>query len=170
MIDIIKSRRSIRKYKDIPVEKAHIETMLKAAMHAPSACNSRPWRFIVITNRNTLNQLAEAHKHAKMLNTATAAIVICALAEEQAANETAKGFYPQDCGAATQNIMLAAKELGLSSCWCGVYPKEPLVKVVGEILNLPDEEIPFCVIAIGHGDEEPGARGFYDVAKVRFMD
>jgi len=170
MINIIKSRRSTRKYKDMPVVKAQIEKILDAAMHAPSACNSRPWRFIAITNRNILNKLADAHKHAKMLHSATAAIVICALAKEQAENETAKGFYPQDCAAATQNILLAAESLGLSTCWCGVYPKEPMIKAVSEILEFSDDEIPFCVIAVGHGDETPIARGFYDSDKVRWME
>ena len=166
----IKDRRSMRKYKETPVAPEKIEALLEAAMLAPSACNSRPWRFVVITRREVLNKLADCHKYAKMLHKAPVAIVICALADEQAQNEIAKGFWPQDCGAATQNILLQAQEMGLASCWCGVYPKEPIMAAVREILGLPEDEIPFNIIAIGEGDEEPKARGFYEAGKVRWVE
>ena len=166
----IKNRRSVRKFKENPIPQEKIKTLLDAAMHAPSACNSRPWRFVAITNRDILNKLADAHPFAKMLHKAPAAIVICALAQEQAKNRVAHGFYPQDCGAATQNILLQAEEMGLGTCWCGVYPKEPLIPVVRDILNLPDDEIPFNIIAIGEAEEMPEARGFYEEAKVRWME
>ena len=166
----IKDRRSVRKYKEMPIERARIEMLLEAAMLAPSACNSRPWRFIAITNRDMLNKLADCHKYAKMLYKAPVAIVVLALAEEQDKNEIAKGFWSQDCGAATQNILLQAQDMGLASCWCGVYPKEPIMADVREILALPDDEIPFNIIAIGHGDDEPDARGFYEPEKVRWVE
>ena len=170
IIKAIKDRRSVRKYKETPVAREKIEALLEAAMLAPSACNSRPWRFVVITNREVLDKLSEHHKFAKMLRKAPVAIVICALADEQAQNAIAEGFWPQDCGAATQNILLQAQEMGLASCWCGVYPKEHLVPVVREILDLPEDEIPFNIIVIGEGDEEPAARGFYEAEKVRWME
>ena len=165
----IEDRRSIRKFKETPVPQEKIEALLYAAMLAPSACNSRPWRFIVITRREILSKLADNHNHAKMLHTAPVAIVICALAQEQAKNPIAEGFYPQDCAAATQNILLAAQEMGLATCWCGVYPKEALIPTVREILELPEDEIPFNIIALGEGDEMPKARGFYDAQKVRWV-
>ncbi|MCL2397416.1 MAG: nitroreductase family protein [Defluviitaleaceae bacterium] len=168
-MDAIKNRRSVRKYKENPVTKGQVETLLGAAMHAPSACNSRPWRFLVITNREVLDKLADAHKFAKMLRKAPTAIVICALAQEQEQNKIASGFYPQDCAAATQNILLAAQGMGLATCWCGVYPKEQLMPVIGEILGLSEDEIPFNIIAVGYADEEPGAKGFYDGEKVRWI-
>ena len=166
----IRDRRSVRKYKETPVAREKIEALLEAAMLAPSACNSRPWRFVVVTRREVLDKLADCHKYAKMLHKAPVAIVICALADEQAQSEIAKGFWPQDCGAATQNILLQAQEMGLASCWCGVEPKEPIVTAVREILELPEDEIPFNIIAIGEGDEEPKARGFYEAEKVRWVE
>lgn len=170
LMKAIKDRRSVRKYLETPVLREKVEALLEAAMLTPSACNSRPWRFVVITNREVLNKLADAHKFAKMLYKAPVAIVICALADEQSKNEIAKGFWPQDCGAATQNILLQAQEMGLSSCWCGAYPKEHIMAAVKEILQLPDDEIPFNIIAIGEGDETPDARGFYEPAKVRWVE
>jgi len=170
IMETIKNRRSVRKYKETTVPKEKIEALLEAAMHAPSACNSRPWRFVAITNRDALNKLADIHPFAKMLLQAPVAIVICALAEEQSQNKIAEGFYPQDCGAATQNILLAAHEMDLGSCWCGVYPKEQLISKVRDILNLSDDEIPFNIIAIGESDDTPKSRGFYEAEKVRWVE
>lgn len=170
IIEAIKERRSMRKFKTRALPKVQIEAMLEAAMLAPSACNTRPWRFVVVTQREILNKLADCHKYAKMLYHAPVAIVICALAKEQGENETAKGFYPQDCGAATQNILLQAQAMGLASCWCGVYPKEHLMPVVSEILGLAADEIPFNIIAIGEADDTPEARGFYEPGKVRWIE
>ncbi|MCL2376018.1 MAG: nitroreductase family protein [Defluviitaleaceae bacterium] len=170
IIKAIQNRRSTRKYVENTIPREKIEALLEAAMLAPSACNSRPWRFIVITQREVLNKLADCHNYAKMLYKAPVTIVICALADEQAKNDIARGFYPQDCGAATQNILLQATEMGLASCWCGVYPKEPIVAAVREILALPEDEIPFNIIAIGEADDTPKMRGFYDVEKVRWID
>jgi len=171
MLDSIKNRRSIRKFADgKAVTKEQITELLAAAMYAPSACNTRPWRFVAITDRAVLDKLADAHNYGKMLHTAPAAIVICALAEEQAKNEIARGFYPQDCAAATQNILLAADAMSLATCWCGVYPKENIMEQVRGILNLPADEVPFNIIAVGHAAGEfPAARGFYDEEKVRWV-
>ncbi|MCL2574789.1 MAG: nitroreductase family protein [Defluviitaleaceae bacterium] len=170
ILKAIKDRRSVRKYLETPVEREKIEALLEAAMLAPSACNSRPWRFIVITNRETLSKLADSHNYAKMLYKAPVAIVVCSLADEQSKNEIAQGFWQQDAGAATQNILLQAQEMGLASCWCGVYPKEPIVDAVRKILSLPDDEIPFNIIAIGKAEDEPKARGFYEAEKVRWLE
>ena len=170
IIKAIKERRSVRKYLENPIPREEIKALLEAAMLAPSACNSRPWRFVVITQRETLNKLADNHNHAKMLYKAPVAIIICALAKEQAKNDIAKDFYPQDCAAATQNILLQATEMGLASCWCGVYPKEPFVAAVNEILGLPEDEIPFNIIAIGKGEDLPKIRGFYEAEKVRWIE
>jgi len=166
------SRRSIRKYKNTPVTRGQLKLLLEAAMISPSACNTRPWRFIAITNRELLNKIGDVHNYAKMLYTAQAAIVVVALPDAQKGvrDGLAEGFYPQDCGAATQSILLQAEAIGLSACWCGVMPKEGTMKVVRELLEVPDNEIPFCVIAIGERDENPDPRGKYDEEKVAWVE
>ena len=167
----IQNRRSIRKYTETAVTEAQVQTILEAAMLSPSACNTRPWRFVVITNRDLLNDLAEAHPHAKMLRTAPMCIAVIALPElqENVFKGIPLGFFPQDCGAVSQSIILQATELGLGTCWCGVYPKEPLIEAVNDILELPANEIPFALIAIGEADEEPNQRGQYDDGKVSWV-
>ena len=102
-----------------------------------------------------------------MCASATAAIVIVALPQSES---LPSDFYPQDCGAATQNILLEAVSLGLGACWCGVYPKADRVAEFREIFGIREPKIPFNVIAIGTPDEAPERRGFFDVAKVTYID
>ena len=172
LLECIKTRRSIRKFKPSSITKQQIKVMLEAAMLSPSACNTRPWRFIAITNRDMLNKLAEAHPWAKMLHTASLCIVVVALpkAQEGQANGLPEGFYPQDCGAATENILLQAEAMGLGSCWCGVYPKENTMLAVTQVLGIPECEIPFSLIAIGEKDESPNPRGRYEEEKVTWVE
>jgi len=169
-LEAIKNRRSIRKFKaGAEVTDEQIKIMLEAAMLAPSACNTRPWEFIVIKDRDILDQIRKVHPHTSMLETASLAIIVVALPDVQEAYKEGmpKGYYPQDCGAATQNILLAATALGLGACWCGVYPKPNRVPEVQKILNTT--KLPFNVIAIGVPDEAPAARGFYEESRVTYL-
>ncbi|MDR2403344.1 MAG: nitroreductase family protein [Spirochaetaceae bacterium] len=157
--EAIHARRSIRKYKKAEVTQAQIDALLEAAMLAPSANNSRPWEFVVVQSREQLDKIVQIHPYAGMLREASLAIVVCARVESD--------FFPQDCGAAVENILLQAVELGLGTCWCGVYPVEKLVKGLREALNI--KSVPFCVIAAGVPDESPKARGFYDKERVTYI-
>lgn len=165
--EAIRARRSIRKF--VPggeVSEGQVHALLEAAMSAPSACNTRPWEFIVVRDRGKLDKIREVHPYTGMLETATLAIVVMALPEVQNRHIDI-GYFPQDCGAAVQNILLEAVGQGLGACWCGVYPKE---QRIGEIKSILDVKgLPFCVVAVGVPAEEPEARGFYDEGKVRFM-
>jgi nitroreductase len=167
MNKLIESRRSIRKFQaDKPVKREQLNKLLEAAMSAPSACNSRPWEFIVITNRETLDEIARVHPYAKMCKTATAAIVVVAIPK----TGIPEGYFPQDCAAATQNILLEAVSMGLGACWCGVYPREEGVALIRGLLNIPKKKIPFNIIAIGKPDESPDKRGFFEEKKVRYIE
>jgi nitroreductase len=167
MKEIIKNRRSIRKFdSSAAVTKEQLHRMLEAAMLAPSACNSRPWEFIAVTKREVLDEIARVHPYAKMCETATAAIIIVAIPQTDA---KPAGYYPQDCGAATQNILLEAVSLGLGSCWCGVYPRDERIADFRRLFNINEPKIPFCVIAIGTPAEEPASRGFFEETKVTYM-
>jgi nitroreductase len=167
MNQLIESRRSIRKFQSGNlITRKQIDRLLEAAMLAPSACNSRPWEFIAITKREILDEIARIHPNAKMCETAVAAIVIVAIPQ----NGKPEGYFPQDCGAATQNILLEAVSMGLGTCWCGVYPKEDKVASICKLLNIREPKIPFNVIAIGIPDESPDKRGFFEEQKVTYID
>jgi len=168
MSELIEKRRSIRKFRpDAPVSREQLDSLLKAAMLAPSACNTRPWEFIAITKREVLDEIARIHPHARMCATASAAVIVVALPQ---ADKLPADFYPQDCGAAAQNMLLEAVSLGLGACWCGVYPKEDRMADIGGLFGIRPPKIPFCVVAIGAPDEAPHPRGFFDRAKVTYVD
>lgn len=164
-LETIHSRRSIRKYKTgVVVPKEDIKEILKAAMMAPSACNTRPWEFVVVESREMLDALVAVDPYASMLKTASLAIVVCAKPELQDA--ICPGYFPQDCGAATQNILLAAASLGYGTCWCGIHPVEERVHAVREVIGV--DSTPFSIVALGVADEAPAARGFYDETRVQW--
>ena len=161
--ELIRARRSIRKYKageKLPRE--DLQTMLEAAMMAPSANNSRPWEFVVVESREILEQLMSAHPHTGMLATASAAIVVCGRPDLQ----YGKSFWPQDCGAAIENLLLQATELGYGTCWCGCYPVTDRAEAVREILQV--SSVPVAVVALGVPDEAPAPRGFFDPQRVTY--
>jgi len=164
---IISGRRSIRKYKpDVPVDREQLNQLIHAAMFAPSARNSRPWEFIAITKREILDEITRVHPYTQMLKTAETAIVVVAIPQSGGTEE----FFPQDCGAATQNILLEAVSMGLGTCWCGVYPKRERMESISRILGIKAPKIPFNVIAVGTPDESPAARGFFDESKVTYIE
>ena len=172
LLESIQTRRSTRKFTSKPVTKEETKILLEAAMLSPSACNTRPWRFVAITNRDVMEQLADVHQWAQMLRTAQLAIVIVALpkTQEGVQNGLPLGFYPQDCAAATENILIQAEALGLGSCWCGVYPRQETIDAVAPIVGTTADEIPFCIIAIGEKDQYPNSRGQYEEEKVTWME
>jgi nitroreductase len=146
----------VRNFTDQPVTKQQIETLLRAGMAAPSAVNRQPWVFYVVTLRKTLDALSEQLPYAKMLTQAQAAIVVCG-DMEKAGNLKDKGYWVQDCAAATENILLAAESMGLGAVWTASYPYDDRTKVVIKELNLPENHIPLNVIPIGYptGEDVP---------------
>ena len=165
MNELIEKRRSVRKYKaGKPVTREQLKELLGAAMLAPSANNSRPWEFIAVTKREVLNEIAEIHPYAKMCQSAGAAIIVVAIPQ------SSEKFFPQDCGAATENILLQAVSMGLGTCWCGVYPGEQRTALIRKLFNIPDSKIPFNVIAVGTPDEAPKQRGFFDESRVTYIE
>ena len=145
-LEAIFTRRSSRKFTSQNIDKDTVEKILRAAMSAPSACNGQPWHFIVIDDKKVLQKLVQVHPYAKMCQEAPLAIITCA---EPDLAEYKGTFFPQDLAAATENILLAARALGLGAVWVGVYPKEDRVLNLRKIFNLPPNIIPFNIIPIG---------------------
>ena len=148
-LNFILDRRSIRKYTDQKIEDQVITKLITAAMYAPSAVNRQPWHFVVIDQRRMLDQIMEVHPYAGMLRTASHAIVVCGDEQEQHDD----GYWVVDCGAATENLLLAAYSLGLGSCWVGLHPREGRKKAIAELLDLPGHVQPFALVALGYPQE-----------------
>jgi len=158
----IRTRRSIRTYMEQPVPETVIDDLLGAAMQAPSAGNQQPWHFVVITKRDGLNALADLLPYGKMLLQAPLGIVVCA----DVPHETNPGYWVQDCSAATENLLLAARALGLGAVWLGVYPREQRVVALSRLLGLPEGVTPLCAIAVGYPAEEVPPVDRYQSARV----
>ncbi len=126
-----------------------LQTILQAAMAAPTAVNRQPWQFVVVTNRDLLNQMAEALPYCHMANQATAAIVVCGDKARFLEGDDDE-LWVQDVSAASENILLASHALGLGSVWTCLYPHTDRMGSVSEILQLPEDFVPFNVIPIGY--------------------
>jgi len=159
-IDTIFARRSIREYTNKKVSEKDIRTMLEAAMAAPSASNLKPWHFIVVANRQMLDNLAKIHPYGKMQSKAPLCIVVCG------DTKISSSFWVQDCSAATENLLLAVTALGLGAVWLGVYPREERVNAIREVLSIPENIIPLNLVPIGHPAEQKESRTQHDELKV----
>ena len=160
--ELVQKRQSTRKYLDAKVDNALVTRCLEAARLAPSACNSQPWHFVVVDDRATLDRIAAEHPYAKMAADAPLAIVVCGDLDA----EKTKSFWVQDCSAATQNLMLAGRALGIGSVWCGLHPVEDRVAPIRRILGLPDNIIPLSLVVMGHPAQDFSEADRYQEAKV----
>lgn len=164
MLDVIYGRRSIRKYQQKPVEDEKLNEILRAAMYAPSAMNKQPWRFVVCKERKTLDEIQKIHPYSSMLKTAPCCIVVCADTDM----EYAQGSYIQDCAASVENLLLAAKYLGLGTCWLGIYPDVNRQDEFKKFFNMPKNIVPFCAVALGYPNEEIVTPNRFDKSKIHF--
>jgi nitroreductase len=148
IFECIISRQSVREYdkKDVPNEL--VGQLLEAATHAPSAGNLQPWEFIVVKDKKTKSELANAALRQRHVEEAPVVIVVCADVEKisDRYGERGKNLYCiQDTAAAIENMLLSATSLGLGTCWIGAF-EEDKVKV---ILNIPDKLKPVALITVG---------------------
>jgi nitroreductase len=157
------TRRSIRKYLPKPVSDEDITLLLKAAMLAPSANNCRPWHFVVVRDEATRKTLAERHPYAKMAAGAPVVIVVCANLDEQE-----EGFWVQDCSAATQNLMLAARGMNLGSVWCSLHPIEDREGIAREVLHLPANVRALSLVVVGHSDQPFFEANRFNAEKIHY--
>ncbi len=164
VMDVILTRRSIRKYTGVVVSEDEIRQVIKAGVHAPSAMNLQPWSFVVVIDPTLLQQLADTHPYAKMVPQAGCCIVVCADKEKQ----PILGFAAEDCSAAIQNMLLAAKSMELGTVWCGVYPVPARVDTIHELLKLPETIVPIGLVVLGHSAEDRQIQDRYDESKVHW--
>ncbi len=162
VLSVIHSRKSVRNFvPDKLVSDEDIEKIVRAGMAAPSGRDLRPWEIVVVNNREAMDTLAVQLPYAKMLETATLAIVVCG-------DTTRSPLWVYDCSAVTQNILLAVEALGLGAVWTAAHPYEDRMSAVANAVGLPANVLPLAVIPIGYpnGDFEPKEK--YDTTKVHF--
>lgn len=151
-ITALKTRHSVRAYTDEPVSDDDIRTMLEAAMQAPSAANEQPWEFVVIRDKATLAKVGSLNPYATYAADAPAAILVCLNRER----EKIGGMGILDVAMSAENLMLAARALGLGSVFTGIYPMQERIQGFQKLSGLPDAVIPVGLVVIGHPDELKG--------------
>jgi nitroreductase len=161
-IEAILMRRSIRRYTDAPVTDEEVETLLRAAMAAPSAANKQPWHFVVVRDQGQRDAFAEFHPYAGMLREAQVGVLVCGDTEL----ELGDGYWIQDCSAATENLLIAAHAIGLGAVWCGITPRADRVAQTQALFGLPGNVIPLGMICVGHPAEEKGPGERYQAERV----
>ncbi len=159
VLDNIFNRKSVRSYTEQALSPTQIETLLRAAMSAPSGMNLQPWRFVVVTDPEIRNALGGLSAQAP------AVFVVCGetmmkgrpAQDGSEAPQIPNGNWNADCAAATENLLLAAEALGLGAVWTACYPYEDRMATVREALGLPEGVAPYCVVPVGYpaGDDQP---------------
>ncbi len=162
----IYARKSVRDYTERSPTAGQIDSLLRAAMAAPTARDRRPWRFVVVDNEVILDSLGYQLPYAAMTSKAPVAIVVCG--ELSPGVPVEHEMWMQDCSAATENLLLAAEAMGLGAVWTGVYPYEDRMAVVKRLLRLPDNVIPLNVIPVGYPAGNTAAKKKYDKKNIHF--
>jgi nitroreductase len=166
LMEAITKRTSVRSFTDEPVSDEEISRLLHAAMAAPSAVNRQPWEFYVVRSQA---KIAELNKVGFAKYKAPLAIVVAGNAFRFI--PFGKEYWIEDASAATENMLLAATDLGLGAVWCAVYPLKRNVKQVKEILHLPAHITPLNIVLIGHPKGKlPEPHDKFDEKKIHFVD
>ncbi len=146
-LELLKNRRSIRKYKNKPVEEEKLHKCLEAARWAPSASNKQPWEFMIVTKEETRLKLAEYHQYARFLKESPVVFI-------PLANPTIhEKYYLTDTALATIQFMIEAYSLELGTCWAGML-KTPWEPQIRELLDIPDHLVILALVAVGYPDHQ----------------
>lgn len=159
MIELLRTRRSIRKYTEQPVEADKIEILKEAVLRSPSSKGINPWQFIFIDEKETIQKLKVAKSSGTgPLETAPLAVVFCA-------DETVNDAWVEDCSIAAIILQLTAHSLGLGSCWIHFHYRMYSETVtseqyVRELLGIPESHRVLCAITVGYPAKESKGRPF----------
>lgn len=160
-LDLMKKRRSIRKYSSRPLTEEETRALLEAALLSPSSRNIRPWEFILVRDRDTLAYLSRAKHGAAMIAEAALAIVILG-------NRELSDVWVEDCSITASNILLAAADRGLGACWVQIRNRTHTDTLgageyVSTRLYVPERFAVEAIIALGYPDESRPPLGEADM-------
>jgi nitroreductase len=170
MIELLRKRRSIRAFTAEEIDPEAIQTIIEAALRAPSSQGKNPWEFIVIDDPEVIIKLSQARQHgSQFLKNAPLAIVVCA-------DSTESDVWIEDCSIAAIIIQLTALSLGLGCCWAQIRNRQhdyekSVQAYVEELLGLHEQMQVECIIGIGHPAEKKGSVSVDDLQydKLRFI-
>ena len=166
-INNIMTRVSVREFTGEKISEAQLDTLLRAAMAAPSAINKQPWAFIVVTDEAKIAALGEALPYSRCSNHPAVAIIPCGDLSKAIEGEMG-AFWINDVSAATENLLLAAHAMGLGAVWTGLHPDMNRAKMVQDMLGLPEHIIPLCVVPVGIPAERPAVKDKYKQENIHY--
>jgi nitroreductase len=153
-LECIKARTSVRSYKPDPIPEVLLNKILEAAVNAPSAGNMQDWEFVIVKDSGNRKALSDAAQGQIFVAQAPVVIVVCSDLKRISAAYGSRGenlYSIQDTAAAVQNIMLAACDLGLGTCWVGAFREDK----VRSLLSLPEHVRPLAIIPMGYPSSIP---------------
>ncbi|NQU97894.1 nitroreductase family protein [Candidatus Woesearchaeota archaeon] len=171
-LECIKSRTSIRKFTEQPVEFGKISKILEAGSRAPSAGNLQNWRFILVTEKPLLRELHNHCMQQEAIYHAQAAIIICGMTNKAERMYGLRGkrlYTVQNCACVAENMLLAAHAQGLGACWIGAFDEDKVDNLFGISDNLEDGR-PQIIIALGYPAEEPKPTVRQDLASISYFN
>lgn len=169
VVECIKTRRSVRKFLDVPVEWDKVGTIVDAARNAPNAGNLQNWKFIIVVKEDTRKGLAEACLQQFWMAKAPVHIIACAEPEKGKRFYGIRGerlYSVQNCAAAVENMLLTAHSLGLGACWIGAFDEEHVKRILG----IPDNVRPQAVVPIGYPAEKVPAPMQFQLENIVFVE
>ncbi len=152
--EVLRTRHSVKSYLSTPLPREKLETLIDFARLSPSGANKNTWRFLLITQHDSLKRLSQTHGACKWLNAAPAGIAIVI-------DPTSTRYWLEDCSIAAYSIWLAATAQGLGVAWAAMYqsdnPDETKRRqqFVRETLSIPDNLLVPMVLAIGYPESQP---------------
>ncbi len=153
-IDLLRSRRSVRKFQDRPVEPEKVDLLLEAALRSPSSRGFNPWSFVVVDDTETIERLSRSKPHgASFLANAPLAVAVCV-------DPQISDVWVEDAAIATTILHLTAADLGLGSCWIQLRKRDhDAARSAGDyaagVLGLPENLTVSAIMAIGYADRQP---------------
>ena len=165
LLDAVASRRSIQTYASTPVPKETLLGLVEAARKAPSAANKNAWRFVLVTERQTLDRLSETHRFCGWLASAQAAIAVVI-------DPSATGYWLEDSCVAATMIWLAATDAGLGAAWGAMHQAADPVEsqrrqdYVRQVLGIPAGLSVPVVLGLGFPAGEPRPRALPDLPQL----
>jgi Nitroreductase len=169
MIDLLRTRRSVRKYKKTPIDPKQIDLLKEALLRSPSSRGIDPWEFVFVEDPALLEKLSRAKQHgSEFLKDAKLGIVVCA-------DESKSDVWVEDCAIASILAQMTAHSLGLGSCWIQIRLRNHNETTTSEsyiqrLLGIPEKIKVAAIISIGHPDEikRPISSNKLDYRRIRF--
>lgn len=164
--EAILTRRSIRHYRQIVISEEDKKRILQAGLAGPSAANARPICFIAIDDKKQIEALAKTNRYGKVI--AEAMFVVAVVADLTLAIESCPDYWVIDGAIAGQNMILAAKERAIGSCWIGQYPQEEKMTITQTFFNLPESIRVHSIITFGYPKEALEPNQYDEPEKIHY--